>query len=305
MADVHGHDHGVAPDADRRYLSIALGLLVGFMVVEVIVSLVSGSLALLADAGHMLTDAGAIGASLWAINLAAKPAAGVWTFGYKRAEILAAAVNGMTLVVVSALVLFESIRRLLNPGPVRGGLVLAVALLGVAVNVAATWVLAKANRTSLNVEGAFQHVVTDLYGFIATAVAAVIILTTGFARADAIASVVVVALMVHAAWGLLSQAGRILLEAAPAGIDLPDLRRHLLDVDHVSDVHDLHVWTVTSDLPAVSAHVVVADGCFADGHSPRMLDELQSCLTGHFDVEHSTFQLEPAGHATHEAGAHP
>jgi len=304
MADAHGHDHGVAPDADRRYLSIALGLLVGFMAVEVIVSLVSGSLALLADAGHMLTDAAAIGASLWAISLAAKPAAGVWTFGYKRAEILAAAVNGITLVVVSALVAFESIRRLLNPGPVQGGLVLAVALLGVAVNISATWVLAKANRSSLNVEGAFQHVVTDLYGFIATAVAAVVILTTGFARADAIASLVVVALMVHAAWGLLRQAGRILLEAAPAGIDLPDLRRHLLEVDHVSDVHDLHVWTVTSDLPAVSAHVVVGNGCFADGHAPRMLDELQGCLTGHFDVEHSTFQLEPAGHATHEAGAH-
>jgi cobalt-zinc-cadmium efflux system protein len=252
----------------------------------------------------MLADVGAIGASLWAIRLAARPAAGAWTFGWKRAEILSAAGNGVTLLVVSGLVAVEAIRRLIHPPAVEGGPVLAVALVGVAVNLAATWVLARANRQSLNVEGAFAHILTDLYGFIGTAVAGVVILTTGFERADSIASLVVVALMLYAAWGLLRDSGRILLEAAPEGIDLSDIEAHLLDVVHVRGVHDLHVWTVTSDLPALSAHVVVDDDCFRDGHVPRLLDELQSCLAGHFDVEHSTFQFEEAVHADHEHDSH-
>jgi len=187
---------------------------------------------------------------------------------------------------------------------VAGLAVLLVAVLGVVVNVAATLVLSRANRSSLNVEGAFQHILTDAYAFIATIIAGVIILATGFRRADAIASLVVVALMLHAAWGLLRDSGRILLEMAPEGVDLVDLRAHLLQTDHVVDVHDLHAWTVTSDLPALSAHVVVSDGCFDSGHCPRILDSLQACLTGHFDVEHSTFQLEPAGHTAHETGAY-
>ncbi|WP_127784438.1 cation diffusion facilitator family transporter [Rhodococcus sp. X156] len=300
-----GHSHGVAANADRRYLAIALVLLLGFMAVEVVVALVSGSLALLADAGHMLTDAGAIAASIWALNLAARPARGVWTFGFKRAEILSAAVNGITLLVVGLLVAVESVDRLIHPPEVEGGLVLVVAIVGVVVNLAATWVLGRANRTSLNVEGAFQHVLTDLYAFLATAVAAAVIMATGFTRADAIASLVVVALMLRAAYSLLRASGRILLEAAPEQVDLPALRSHLLEIEHVTDVHDLHAWSVTSDLPALSAHVVVADGCFDSGHCPQILDQLQACLRGHFDVEHSTFQLEPAGHADHEDGAHP
>jgi cobalt-zinc-cadmium efflux system protein len=172
------------------------------------------------------------------------------------------------------------------------------------VNIAAAWVLAKANRSSLNIEGAYQHILTDLYGFIGTAAAGIIILTTGFTRADAIASLIVVALMGKAAWGLLRDSGRVLLEAAPQGIDLTDIRTHLLERGHVHDVHDLHVWTVTSNLPALSAHVVLDDSCFTDGHAPQLLDELQHCLVGHFDVVHSTFQLEPASHAAHELGAH-
>ena len=299
-----GHSHAIAPNADRRYLVVALALIVGFMIVEVIVAVVSGSLALLSDAGHMLNDAGAIAASLWAINLAARPARGIWTFGFKRAEILSAAANGITLLVISALVAVEAIHRLLDPPPVAGGPVLVVAILGVIVNLVAVWVLAKANRSSLNVEGSFQHILTDLYGFIATAIAGVIVLTTGFTRADAIASLIVVALMLHAAWGLLRDSGRILLEGAPEGVDLDEVREHLLETGHVNDVHDLHVWTVTSDLPALSAHVVLDESCFSDGHAPAILDQLQSCLTGHFDVEHSTFQLEPAGHAIHETGNH-
>lgn len=300
-----GHSHGVFAGADTRYLAIALALIIGFMLVEVVVALISGSLALLSDAGHMLTDAGAIGASLWAIRLAARPAAGSWTFGWKRAEILSTAGNGITLLVVGALVAFEAIRRLLDPPPVQGGPVLAVALLGVIVNVAAAWVLTKANRSSLNVEGAFQHIVTDLYAFIATFIAGVVIVATGFVRADAVASLIVVALMFRAAWGLLRDSGRVLLEAAPEGVDLDQIRGHLRGNDHVLDVHDLHVWTVTSELPALSAHVVVDDACFHDGHTPQLLDQMQDCLVGHFDVEHSTFQFEPASHGDHESHAHP
>jgi len=300
-----GHSHGVSADADTRYLAIALALIIGFMLVEVVVALISGSLALLSDAGHMLTDVGAIGASLWAIRLAGRPATGSWTFGWKRAEILSAAGNGITLLVVGALVAFEAIRRLLDPPPVQGGPVLVVALLGVVVNVAAAWVLAKANRSSLNVQGAFQHIVTDVYAFIATFIGGVVIVLTGFGRADAIASLIVVALMFRAAWGLLRDSGRILLEAAPAGVDLDQIRGHLRGNDHVLDVHDLHVWTVTSDLPALSAHVVIDDACFLDGHTPRLLDQMQDCLVGHFDVEHSTFQFEPTSHGDHETHAHP
>lgn len=299
-----GHAHAVSSDADTRYLYTALGLLAAFMVTEVVVAVVSGSLALLSDAGHMLSDVGAIGASIWAIRLAARPARGAWTFGWKRAEILSAAGNGITLLVVSGIVAFEAIRRLINPPSVQGGPVLVVALVGVAVNIAAAWVLAKANRTSLNVQGAYQHILTDLYGFIGTVIAGIVILTTGYTRADSIASLFVVALMLRAAFGLLRDSGRVLLEAAPEGIDLDDIRKHLLESDHVHDVHDLHVWTLTSNLPTLSAHVVIDDSCFLDGHAPQMLDQLQLCLIGHFDVEHCTFQLEPLSHAEHESGAH-
>ena len=300
-----GHADTVSLDADRRYLMVALGLLVVFMVGEVVVAAVSGSLALLSDAGHMLSDVGAIGASLWAMRLAARPAAGAWTFGWKRAEILSAAGNGITLLVVSGIVAFEAIRRLVDPPPVAGGPVLVVALVGVGVNIAAAWVLAKANRSSLNVEGAYQHILTDLYGFIGTVVAGVIIVTTGYARADAIASLVVVALMLNAAYGLLRDSGRILLEVAPEGVDLEEIRQHLTRTRGVVDVHDLHVWAVRSNLPALSAHVVIDDSCFVDGRAPQLLDELQGCLGAHFDVEHSTFQLEPAAHAGHEQPTHP
>ncbi len=299
-----GHGHGIGADPDARYLSIALALISGFMTAEAIAAVFSGSLALLADSGHMLTDAGALGASLWAARLAARPAKGAWTFGFKRAEILSAAGNGIILLIVSALVTFESARRLIDPGNVGGLTVVVVASIGVAVNVVAAWVLARANRSSLNVEGAFQHIVTDVYGFIVTVIAGVVLLVTGFERADAVASLFVVALMLRASWGLLRASGRVLLEAAPEGVDLDDIRSHLLETDHVSDVHDLHAWTVTSDLPALSAHIVVDDSCFCDGHAPQILDQIQACVAGHFDVEHSTFQLEPAGHLAHEEGTH-
>jgi cobalt-zinc-cadmium efflux system protein len=300
----YAHAHGPGAGSDRRYLLTALALLSAFMVAEVITAFLSGSLALLSDAGHMLSDVGAIGGALWAIALAGRPPSGKWTYGWKRAEILSAAANGITLLVVAGIVTVEAVGRLIHPPAVDGWPVIAVAAAGIAVNVAASWVLAKADRSSLNVEGAFRHVLTDLYGFTGTLVAGIIIVATGFTRADAIASLIVVALMAKAAWKLLRDSGRVLLEAAPEGMDLVQARAHLTGVPHVLGVHDLHVWTVTSGLPALSAHVVIEDDCFRDGHAPRLLDQIQDCLAGHFDVEHSTFQLEAAAHAGHEAGTH-
>jgi cobalt-zinc-cadmium efflux system protein len=298
------HVHAPGPDADRRFLRAALALITAFVVAEVVIAVTARSLALLSDAGHMLADIGAIGGALWAIRLAARPPAGAWTFGWKRAEIIAAAVNGITLLVVAGIVTVQAVQRLVHPAPVRGSPVLAVALVGIAVNLVAARLLAHASRSSLNVAGAFRHVLTDLYGFLGTAAAAVIIIVTGYARADAIAALLVVALMVRAAWSLLRDSGRILLEAAPEDMNLDDVRAHLLATSHVRDVHDLHAWTVTSSLPALSAHVIVDDSCFTDGHVPQLLDQLQACLAGHFDVEHSTFQLEAAAHAAHEPGTH-
>jgi cobalt-zinc-cadmium efflux system protein len=295
-----GHDHGIAGDADIRYLAAALALIVGFMALEVVVAFISGSLALLADAAHMLTDAGAIALAIWAVRLSVRPAMGQWTFGFKRAEILSAALNGITLLVLAALLLFEAIERLMHPSPVKGVALVVVAGIGVVVNVVATLILARANRSSLNIAGAFAHVLTDLWAFVGTFVAGIIIITTGFERADALASLIVVGLMVLASWRLLRDSGRVLLEAAPKEMDLAEVERHLQSTDHVVGVHDLHAWVVSSDLPAISAHITVEEGCFNDGHAPQILDQLQACLVGHFDVEHSTFQLEPPGHQDHE-----
>ena len=299
--DDHIHSHA---GSYKSHLVLALVLIAGFMVAEVIAGAAAGSLALLADAGHMLADVGAIAAALWAWHLADRPAQGSWTFGFKRAEILSAAGNGVLLLVVAAVVAVVAIRRLIHPPAVHGLTVVVIAAAGIVVNLAAARVLARGHRDSLNVEGAFQHILTDLYGFIATLIAGLVILIAGFRRADPLASLVVVALMLRAAWQLLKASVRVLLEAAPEAVDLADVRSHLLEAAHVRDVHDLHVWTVTSDLPAISAHVVVDDSCFLDGHAPQVLDELQGCLAGHFDVEHSTFQLEPASHADHEPGTH-
>lgn len=299
------HDHAISADADRRYLWMALILLGIFMVAEVIVSFVTGSLALLSDAGHMLSDVGAIGLALWTIHLVARPAQGALTWGLKRVEIISAAVNGITLLVVAGVIAVEAIRRLFEPPEVDGGPVLIVAVVGVAVNIVVAWLVARANRSSLNVEGAYQHILTDLYGFIGTIVAALIIMATGWTLADVIASLLVCALMVHAAWKLLHAAGRVLLEAAPEGIDLEEITDHILELPHVRRVHDLHVWSVSTDLPALSAHIVVDEECFTDGHIPQLLDQMQDCVAGSFDVEHSTFQFEPPTHGAREFATHP
>jgi cobalt-zinc-cadmium efflux system protein len=269
-------------------LSIALALIVVFMAGEVVVGVVAQSLALLSDAAHMLTDAGSIVLAIIAIRLAARPPRGGYTYGLKRVEILSAQANGLTLLLLAAWLAYEAIRRLIYPPPVAGALVLVTALVGVVVNIAATWCLSKANRSSLNVEGAFQHLLTDLYGFIATAIAGAIVLSTGFARADAIAALIVVALMFRAGVGLVHQSGRIFLEAAPAGIDTRALGGRLAAHPDVVEVHDLHVWQITSGQPALSAHVLVAPG--RDCHAVRT--DLQTLLAHDYAITHVTLQLD-------------
>ena len=300
----HPHDGAPSVETDRRMLSVSLALLAAFMAFEVAAAIVANSLALLADAGHMLVDIGAIAGSLIAIRLAARPETGSHTYGLKRAEILAAAANGLALLVVAAVVGFEAIVRLVHPGPVRGGVLIVVAVIGVAVNLTATYLMSRANRRSLNIEGAFRHILTDLYGFTGTLVAGVVIVVAGFNRADAVASLLVVVLMLKASVQLLRPALRILLEATPDDIDLEEVRRHLLELPEVKSVHDLHAWTLTSSLPILTAHVVVTDDCLNTGEAGRVLDHLQDCLAGHFDVAHSTLQFEAAGHIEHELGGH-
>lgn len=282
-------------------ITIALTLITGFLVFEVVMAFIGHSLALLADAGHMLTDAGALGASLLAIRLARRPASGVWTFGFQRAKVLSAQANGITLLVISALVAFEAISRLLRPLPVTGGVVVAVAAVGVAVNVAATWVLARANRDSVNVKGAFAHIVTDLYGFIGTLAAGIVIIVTGFGRADAIASLIVVALMLRAAWGLLRETGQILLEAAPEGYAPGEIITAITSQPGVASVHDVHVWLITSGFPALSAHVLVRPP--ADCHQIRR--DLERLLCERFALDHTTMQVDHAPDELLTIGADP
>lgn len=286
--DHGGHRHPVSPDADRTRLAIGLALLVAFMAAEVVAGIVGRSLALLSDAGHMLTDAGALALSLVVIGLAARPPRGGLTYGLKRTEILSGLVNGVTLLVIAALIVYEAIRRLVSPPDVDAGLMLAVALAGVAVNLAITWLLAKAERRSLNVRGSYQHILTDLYAFAGTAVAAVVILLTGFDRADPIASILVAGLMLRAAYALLREAVRVLLEAAPAGLRPQEVAGAMAEHPSVENVHDLHVWEITSGFPALSAHVLVRPG--DDCHAVRR--DLELLLDQRFGIEHTTLQVD-------------
>lgn len=286
-----GHSHGVSADADKTKLAIALALIVGFMLVEVVVGAIVGSLALLSDAAHMLTDAGAIALSLVAIRLAARPAKGAMTFGFKRAEILSAQFNGATLLVLGLLIVFEGVRRLFDPPKVEGGVVLAVAIVGIFVNLAATWTLSKANRQSMNIEGSFQHLLTDLAAFVFTAIAGAVILTTGFRQADGIASLIIAAIMFKAAYGLLRDSGRVFLEAAPRGLDPEKIGNAMARQPGVSEVHDLHVWEVSSGFASFSAHVLVNAGC--DCHAVRR--DLERGLKADFGLEHTTLQVDHVG----------
>jgi cobalt-zinc-cadmium efflux system protein len=270
---------------------VALTLIVSFIAVEVVVGLATGSLALLTDAAHMLTDAASLVLALFAIRLAARPARGGYTYGLQRAEILSAQANGLTLLLLAAWLAYEAVRRLIDPPAVSGMPVLVTAIAGIGVNLAATWAMSRADRNSLNVEGAFQHILNDLYAFIATAVAALVIVLTGFSRADAIASLFVVALMIRAGVGLVRDSGRILLEAAPAGLHPQAIGDRMLAIKSVVDVHDLHVWLITSGNPALSAHVLVQPE--ADCHLARL--ELEALLREQFRITHTTLQVDHAG----------
>ena len=283
------HHHGVSAEVDRRRLLIALGLIGGLMVAQVVAGIVASSLALLSDAAHMLTDAGALVLSLVALRLAARPAAGAMTYGLKRAEILSALANGVTLLILALFVVYEAIRRLVSPPDVEGGLVVAVAVVGIVVNLAAVRILAGANRRSLNVEGSFQHIITDLYAFAATAIAGAVVLLTGFARAVPIASLLVAGMMLRSAYGLLRASGRVFLEAAPEGLDPGRIGRALAGHPEVVEVHDLHVWEVTSGFPAFSAHVVVTED--SDCHAVRR--DLEATLHD-FGIDHTTMQVDHA-----------
>jgi cobalt-zinc-cadmium efflux system protein len=282
----HAHVH--AEDADARRLALALALLVAFMLAEVVAGILASSLALLSDAAHMLTDAVAIGLALAALRLAQRPPGGSFTYGLRRAEILSAQVNGITLLLLGALIVYEGIRRVVDPPEVEGALVVIVAVIGIGVNLVAVRLLADAERESLNVRGAFLHVVTDLFAFIATAIAGGLILIWGFERADGVASLLIAALMLWAAYGLLRESGRVFLEAAPRGLDPQAIGEALVAEAGVVEVHDLHVWEVTTGLPALSAHIIV--GRETDCHQARW--RAARLLEDRFGVEHSTLQVE-------------
>src|SRR4051812_31040986 len=288
MAHRHAHGHVHASDADAKRLGGAFALIVAFMLAEVVAGIVGSSLALLSDAGHMLTDAVALGLALAALRLAERPPAGSFTYGMRRAEILSAQVNGITLLLLGALIVYEGIRRLINPPDVEGALVLIVALVGIGVNLIAARMLAAAERRSLNVEGAFLHVVTDLFAFIATAIAGALILIWGLDRADGIASLLIAALMFWAAYGLLRQSARVFMEAAPPDLDPEAIGKALVNEAGVVEVHDLHVWEVTTGMPAISAHMIVRQD--ADCHEARW--RAARLLADRFGVEHSTLQVE-------------
>jgi cation diffusion facilitator family transporter len=303
-----GHDHSAhgvtAGGAHRRRLTVVLGLTLVVLVAEVVGAVLSGSLALLADAGHMATDAAGIALALGAVTLAQRPARGRRTFGWQRIEILAAVANGLLLLGVAGYVLVEAVLRIGQPAEISSELMLVVAGAGLVVNLGSVALLHRGRKDSLNVRGAYLEVLGDAFGSLAVLVAGVVILTTGWTYADTLASLAIGFLVVPRAWHLLREALDVLLEAAPRGVDLDDVRAHILGVDGVLGVHDLHAWTITSGLPVLSAHVVVSDAALRDGHGGQVLDALCSCLGSHFDVEHCTFQLEAETHADHEAPVH-
>ncbi|MGA8248719.1 MAG: cation diffusion facilitator family transporter [Nocardioides sp.] len=282
------HQHAIAADSDHRLLLGAFGLIVAFMAGEVAAGFAVGSLVLLADAGHMLTDAGSIGLALVAMRLAARPAAGAYTYGLKRAEILSAQVNGLTLAVLVVVFVVEGVRRLVHPPDVGGGTISVVAAIGIVVNLGAATLLARAERRSLNVAGAFWHIVTDLFAFVATLVAGLVITLAGWARADAVAALFVAVLMALASYRLLRDSARVFLEASPRGLDPQAVETAIRAVDGVTDVHELHVWEVTSGFPALSAHVLVDSG--ADCHERRLA--LETVLKDAFAIDHTTLQVD-------------
>jgi cobalt-zinc-cadmium efflux system protein len=300
-----GHSHGATVTGrHRRALIMVLALSALIAVAEIVGAIVTGSLVLLADAAHMAADAAGLGLSLLAVYMAARPPTGRRTFGYARAEILAAMANAVLLLGLATFIIVEAIRRLMTPPPLTSGLLIVFGVIALAVNAVSLLVLRRGQGESLNLRGAFLEVASDAFGAAAVIVTGIVIYATGFTRADPIASLAVGLLILPRTWRLLRETIDVLLEASPRDMDLSEVRRHMTNLNGVRDVHDLHAWTITSGLPVLSAHVVVDPDVFDDGRCFSMLDLLQDCLRGHFDVEHSTFQLEPAGHAAHENPMH-
>jgi cobalt-zinc-cadmium efflux system protein len=299
-----GHDHGPPGTGQRRPLAIVLGISGAILAVEVAGAIVSGSLALLADAGHMLTDVAGLSLALVAAMLAGRPATEARTWGYRRAEVLAAAAQAAVLLAVGGFILAEAIARLIEPSKVAAGAMVIFGVVGLIGNAASILLLSRISGANLNTRAARLEVSNDALGSAAVLVAAAVIAFTGWDRADAVASLLIGVLILPRTWKLLRETVDVLMEATPKDVDLAGVRAHILGVPHVHAIHDLHASSVSSDLPVLTAHVVVDDSCFRDGHLPRLLDQLQQCLAGHFDVEHSTVQFEPAGHADHEQPAH-
>ena len=303
----HGHSRGRGPTITgsyRRALSVVLLISLSIAIAEVVGAIVTGALVLAADAAHMVADAAGLGLALLAAWFASRPATDRRTFGYARAEILAAMANSLLLLAMAGVIFTEAIRRLASPPAVSSGLLIAFGTGALLANACSLLVLRRGQSESLNVRAAFLEVAADTIGAGAVIVTGIIISATGFTLADPIASLAVSALIVPRTWRLLREAVDILLEASPEGINLADIRRHMGQLPGVREVHELHVWTITSGLPVFSAHVVVDPEIIERGQSAIMLDQLQDCLSGHFDVDHSTFQLEPAGHADHERPMH-
>ena len=295
------HDHKLSSAAAQRGRLVAVfAITLAVLVVELVGAALSGSLALFADAGHVLADGAGIGLALLAIRFAVRPATPQRTFGYYRLEILAAVVNAVLLFGVAGFVLVEAWRRLAEPPEVASGLMLAVAAVGLVANAVSLWLLRDGQQRSLNLRGAYLEVWGDLLGSVAVLAAAAVIAVTGFRAADPTASALIGVLILPRTWRLLREAVDVLLEAAPKEVDLDEVRRHLLETRGVTDVHDLHAWTITSGLPVLSVHVVLE----RDADAGRVLDGLGDCLAGHFDIEHSTFQLEHPEHRGHEGATH-
>ncbi|MER7621868.1 cation diffusion facilitator family transporter [Streptomyces sp. NPDC126503] len=303
----HGHSHGGTPPtgtagaAYRSRLRIALGITLSVMVIEIIGGVVADSLALIADAAHMATDAVGLAMALLAIHFANRPPSGNRTYGFARAEILAALANCLLLLGVGGYVLYEAVQRFMEPAGTKGGVAIAFATVGLVANVISLSLLMRGQKESLNVRGAYLEVLADALGSVTVIVAAGIILLTGWQYADPIASLVIGLMIVPRTVKLLRETLDVLLEAAPKGVDMAEVRAHILALPGVEDVHDLHAWTITSGMPVLSAHVVVDQGALDSVGHEKLLHELQGCVGSHFDVEHCTFQLEPAGHAAHEA----
>ena len=305
----HGHSHGLDREnnrANRSRLLITIGIIGTVFVIEVVGAILSGSLALLADAGHMLSDLTGLVVALTATVIAARPATDTQTFGHRRAEVFGAMINGLILVAVVIFIAVEALTRLLEPtvALVQAPLMLAVAVIGAVANTAGLLVLRGGAKDSINMRGAYLEVLGDLIGSVAVIIAAVVILLTGFARADALASLAIAALIIPRAFSLLSDVARVLSQATPRGTDIALIREHVLSKPGVVSVHDVHVWSITSGANVFSAHVVVESAIFSESRTDELLDALSSCLADHFDVEHSTFQLEPEEHADHEVEQH-